>query len=74
MVAALKTLLGATLIWVVARTALTVNPLLTGWLGMVGLIFVLHFGQYTSMWYNSLKLMDISFSLMWCQLLQVAHP
>jgi predicted DCC family thiol-disulfide oxidoreductase YuxK len=45
-VAALKTLLGATLIWVVARTALPVNPLLAGWLGMVGLIFVSHFGTF----------------------------
>jgi len=45
-VAALKTLLGATLIWVVARTAVPVNPLLAGWIGMVGLIFVLHFGTF----------------------------
>ena len=44
--AALKTLLGATLIWVVARTAVPVNPLLAGWVGMVGLIFVLHFGTF----------------------------
>jgi alginate O-acetyltransferase complex protein AlgI len=46
MVAALKTLLGAMLIWVVARTVLPINPLLAGWLGMVGLIFVLHFGTF----------------------------
>ena len=46
MVAALKTLLGATLIWVVARTALPGNPLLAGWLGMVGLVCVLHFGTF----------------------------
>jgi hypothetical protein len=45
-VAALKTLLGATLTWIVARTALPVHPLLAGWLGMVGLIFVLHFGTF----------------------------
>jgi hypothetical protein len=44
--AALKTLLGASLIWVVARTALPANPLLAGWLGMVGLMFVLHFGTF----------------------------
>jgi predicted DCC family thiol-disulfide oxidoreductase YuxK len=44
--AVLKTLLGATLIWVVARTAAPVDPLLSGWLGMVGLIFVLHFGTF----------------------------
>jgi predicted DCC family thiol-disulfide oxidoreductase YuxK len=45
-VAVLETLLGATLIWVVARTAVPVNPLLAGWLGMVGLICVLHFGTF----------------------------
>jgi hypothetical protein len=44
--AAVKTSLGATLTWVVARTALPVNPLLAGWFGMVGLIFLLHFGTF----------------------------
>jgi hypothetical protein len=44
--AALKTLLGAALIWIVARTAVPVNPLLAGWTGMAGLIFVLHFGTF----------------------------
>jgi predicted DCC family thiol-disulfide oxidoreductase YuxK len=44
--AAVKTSIGATLIWVVARTALPVNPLLAGWLGMLGLIFLLHFGTF----------------------------
>jgi hypothetical protein len=44
--AALKTLLGATLTWVIARRALAVHPLLAGWLGMVGLICVLHFGTF----------------------------
>ena len=43
---ALKTLLGATLIWVIARSAATVNPLLAGWLGMAGVILVLHFGTF----------------------------
>jgi predicted DCC family thiol-disulfide oxidoreductase YuxK len=46
MIAALKTVLGATLIWVVARIALPVSPLLAGWVGMVGLTFVLHFGTF----------------------------
>jgi hypothetical protein len=46
MFAALKTLLGAMLIWVVARTAYPERPLLTGWLGMLGLILVLHFGTF----------------------------
>jgi predicted DCC family thiol-disulfide oxidoreductase YuxK len=44
--AALKALLGAALIWVVARTAMPTNSLLAGWLGIVGLIFVLHFGTF----------------------------
>jgi predicted DCC family thiol-disulfide oxidoreductase YuxK len=45
-VAALKTVLGATLTWVVARAALPGHPLLAGWLAMFGLIFVLHFGTF----------------------------
>jgi predicted DCC family thiol-disulfide oxidoreductase YuxK len=45
-VAALKTFLGVALVWVVARTALPGHPLLAGWLGMAGLIFVLHFGTF----------------------------
>ena len=45
-VAGLETVFGATLTWVVARAALPANPLLAGWLGMVGLIFVLHFGTF----------------------------
>jgi D-alanyl-lipoteichoic acid acyltransferase DltB (MBOAT superfamily) len=44
--ATLKTLFGATLTWVIARTALPGSPLLAGWLGMVGLIFMLHFGTF----------------------------
>ena len=44
--AILKTLAGITLTWIVARTALPNHPLLAGWLGMVGLILVLHFGTF----------------------------
>jgi predicted DCC family thiol-disulfide oxidoreductase YuxK len=44
--AALKTLIGAILIWFGARAALTVNPLLAGWTGMVGFVLLLHFGLF----------------------------
>ncbi len=39
-----KTLFGAVLLWVVARSC--GGGLLTGWVGMVGLIFLLHFGSF----------------------------
>jgi hypothetical protein len=39
-----KTLLGATLLWVIARLA--GHGLLAGWIGMIGLIFLLHFGLF----------------------------
>jgi hypothetical protein len=44
--AMLKTLTGVTLTWIVARTALPKHPLMAGWLGMVGLILLLHFGTF----------------------------
>jgi len=44
--AAIRTLIGATLVWLVARTVTPVSPLLTGWVGMIGLILVLHFGLF----------------------------
>jgi hypothetical protein len=44
--AALKTLLGVALIWVAARLAQPVSVLLAGWVGMTGLMFVLHFGTF----------------------------
>ena len=40
-----KTALGAVLLWVVARRAAGV-PLAAGWMGMVGLILLLHFGSF----------------------------
>jgi hypothetical protein len=44
--AVLKTLFGLALIWLAARLAHPAAPLLAGWLGMTGLIFVLHFGTF----------------------------
>ena len=44
--AALKTLLGVALVWVAARLAPPVSPLLAGWIGMTGVMFVLHFGTF----------------------------
>jgi hypothetical protein len=42
----LKIVFGATLLWIAARAALPERPLVTGWIGMVGAIFVLHFGTF----------------------------
>jgi predicted DCC family thiol-disulfide oxidoreductase YuxK len=41
-----KTLFGATLLWGGARMALPQSPLLAGWLGMIGVIFLIHFGAF----------------------------
>lgn len=44
--AALKTALGAALFWVVARRVPEQDQLLRGWIGLFGLIFLLHFGSF----------------------------
>jgi len=46
MLAALKTALGVVVTWVVARDQLPFSPLVAGWVGMVGAVFVLHFGTF----------------------------
>ena len=44
--AGLNIVVGAALIWLVARTTYPAHPLVTGWLGMIGMILVLHFGTF----------------------------
>jgi len=44
--AAFKTTLGAALIWAGVRLTQPVHPLLAGWAGMTGIMFVLHFGAF----------------------------
>ncbi len=45
-VAAFKTCLGAVLLWVVARSIPQEHNLVRGWVGMLGLILLLHFGTF----------------------------
>ena len=41
-----KTAIGAALIWVVARHIPAQEPFIRGWVGMLGLILLLHFGSF----------------------------
>jgi hypothetical protein len=47
--AIIETILGAVLLWVVARSVPQGEMLLRGWLGMLGLILLLHFGTFQIM-------------------------
>jgi len=44
--ATFETIVGATLLWVAARSAPPGQPLIRGWTGMLGLILILHFGTF----------------------------
>jgi len=44
--ASAKTALGVVLLWVIARQIAADHALLRGWIGLVGLIFLLHFGSF----------------------------
>ncbi len=41
-----KTLFGAALVWGVLRSLPSAHPILIGWMGMLGIVFVLHFGLF----------------------------
>ena len=45
-VAILKILFGAVMVWGVAKIFVLNQPLLAGWIGMAGIIFLLHFGLF----------------------------
>jgi hypothetical protein len=44
--ASFETILGATLLWAVARSVPQAEPLLRGWMALLGLILLLHFGTF----------------------------
>jgi Membrane bound O-acyl transferase family len=44
--ALLKTLFGAALVWAATSVVPAANPLVKGWIGMAGIIFLLHFGLF----------------------------
>ena len=46
LVAGAETLVGAILLWLATRRPFGLGPLLTGWLGMIGVAVMLHFGFF----------------------------
>ncbi|MGA8223879.1 MAG: MBOAT family protein [Candidatus Acidiferrales bacterium] len=44
--AIVKTLAGAVLFWIAARSVTPSHPLVAGWLGMAGIVLILHFGTF----------------------------
>jgi hypothetical protein len=44
--ASLKTCLGMLLLWLIARKVTPEQPLLQGWIGLFGLVLLLHFGSF----------------------------
>jgi hypothetical protein len=42
----LKTVFGVLLLWIIARRISSEQPLLRGWIGLFGLVFILHFGTF----------------------------
>lgn len=53
--AGLKTGLGLATLWGVTRLALPFHPILAGWIGMLGIIFTLHFGAFhlLALWWRA---------------------
>jgi alginate O-acetyltransferase complex protein AlgI len=55
---ATQTAFGAALLWAVARKMPATEPLLRGWIGMVGLVLLLHFGSFglVALFWQSLRI------------------
>ena len=44
--AGIKTVFGAALVWAIVRLVPSTAPLLRGWIGLTGMVFLLHFGLF----------------------------